>query len=248
MVALRYRWYRSLLLVADFEIGKLGRVSHSRRLEEAPEELDPRRVRSRDRLLDAASELLAAGGVEAVTVEAVTRRSKVARTTLYRNFGNSAELLAAAFERLIPRIEPVPETGPLRDRLIDLLVRKSAITEEAPTHRALFAWLGMTHTPSGDGAAPNVDSPALHSLRERIIEHYRQPFHRVLESPEARAQTGELDPTVVVAQLLGPILFLRLTGLRPVTRADCERIVDDFLAARSLDSQHEVQRPRQPHR
>jgi hypothetical protein len=24
--------------------------------------------------------------------------------------------------------------------------------------------------------------------------------------------------------------------------------VDDFLAARSLDSQHEVQRPRQPHR
>lgn len=208
-------------------------MSHSRRLEETPEELDPRRVRSRDRLLDAASELLAAGGVEAVTVEAVTRRSKVARTTLYRNFGNSAELLAAAFDRLIPRIESAPETGSLRERLIELLVGKSAITEEAPTQRALFAWLGMAHSTPREHAAPNADPPASRSLREHIIEHYRHPFHQVFESPEARAEIGELDPTVAVAQLLGPILFLRLTGLRPVTRADCERIVDDFLAARN---------------
>jgi AcrR family transcriptional regulator len=220
-------------------------MSQSRRLEEAPEELDPRRVRSQDRLLDAAIELLTAGGAEAVTVEAVTRRSKVARTTLYRNFGTSAELLAAAFERLIPRIDSPPETGSLRERLIELLVRKSAMTEEAPTRRALVAWLRMTHATSGDDADPHADSPALHSLRERIIEHYRHPFHRVLESPDARAEIGELDTTVVVAQLLGPILFLRLTGLRPVTRADCERIVDDFLAARSVDSQHEVPHPGQ---
>lgn len=207
-------------------------------LEETPAELDPRRARSRDRLLDAASELLAAGGVEAVTVEAVTRRSKVARTTLYRNFGNSAELLAAAFERLIPRVDAAPETGSLRDRLIELLVRKSAITEEAPAQRALFAWLGMTHARPGEEAAPKADSPAMRSLRERIIEHYRRPFHEVLESPEAGAEIGEVDPTVVVAQLLGPILFMRLTGLRPVTHADCERIVDDFLAARSDPSRN----------
>ena len=223
-------------------------MSHSRRLDEALEEIDPRRVRSQDRLLDAAAELLAAGGVEAVTVEAVTRRSKVARTTLYRNFGNSAELLAAAFERLIPRIESVPENGSLRERLVELLLRKSVISEKASTQRALFAWLGMTHTTWGDDRFPNADTPALQSLRERIIEHYRYTFHRVLESPEARATIGEVDPGIVVAQLLGPILFLRLTGLRSVTRADCERIVDDFLAARSLDSRHEVQPPGRPHR
>lgn len=55
----------------------------------------------------------------------------------------------------------------------------------------------------------------------------------MLESAEARAVLGELDPTFVVAQLLGPILFLRMTCLRPVTPADCERVVDDFLVARS---------------
>ena len=77
-------------------------MSNPHRVDEASDELDPRRVRSRDRLLDAATELLAAGGIDAVTVEAVTRRSKVARTTLYRNFGNSTELLAAAFQELLP--------------------------------------------------------------------------------------------------------------------------------------------------
>ncbi|MBY4576208.1 TetR family transcriptional regulator, partial [Gordonia paraffinivorans] len=37
------------------------------------DDVDPRRVRSRQRLLDAAVTLLNSGGVEAVTVEAVTR-------------------------------------------------------------------------------------------------------------------------------------------------------------------------------
>ncbi|MGH3793497.1 MAG: TetR/AcrR family transcriptional regulator [Pseudonocardiaceae bacterium] len=208
-------------------------MSRPHRVDEAPEELDPRRVRSRDRLLDAATELLAAGGVHAVTVEAVTRRSKVARTTLYRNFGNSTELLAAAFERLIPQFPPAPETGTLRERLIELLARKSAVIGQAPTQLALFAWLGMSPAAPADNAEPDADSPALHSLRTQLIELYRQPFDQVLDSAEARAELGELDPVLVVAQLLGPILFLRLTGLRPVAPADCERVVDDFLAARS---------------
>lgn len=206
-------------------------MSRPDHVDEAPDELDPRRVRSRDRLLDAATELLMSGGVDAVTVEAVTRRSKVARTTLYRNFGNSTELLAAAFERLIPQIDPVPDTGSLRDRLTELLVRKSVVIGQAPTQLALFAWLGMSPaTPADSG---DTDSPAVHSLRKRVIDLYRRPFDRLLASPEARAELDQPDPVLVVAQLLGPLLFLWLTGLRPVTPADCEHIVDDFLAAHS---------------
>ncbi|MBU8841783.1 TetR family transcriptional regulator, partial [Mycolicibacterium goodii] len=50
--------------------------------DEDDDEIAPRRTRSRNRLLDAAAALLSTGGVEAVTVEAVTKASKVARTTL----------------------------------------------------------------------------------------------------------------------------------------------------------------------
>lgn len=198
----------------------------------ASPELDPRRARSRDRLLDAATELLASGGVEAVTVDSVTRRSGVARTTLYRNFGNITELLAAAFERLIPPIEPAPETESLRDQLIEVLVRKTAVFEQAPLQWALFTWSGLQRTASSADASPAATStPATQALRARLISHYRQPFDSILNSAEGRAKLGELDVTLAVAQLLGPIIFLQLSGQRPTTFADCENIVDNFLTA-----------------
>lgn len=201
-----------------------------------PAEPDPRRARSQDRLLDAATDLLVSGGVEAVTVDSVTRRSGVARTTLYRNFGNITELVATAIERLIPTIEPAPATESLRDQLVEVLVRKTAAFEQTPIRWALFTWSGLQQTPSTDkpstdAAAATVEAPATQALRARLISHYRQPFDSILNSAEGRAKLGELDITLAVAQLLGPLVFLRLSGQRPTTAADCERIVDSFLAA-----------------
>ena len=86
----------------------------------ADEQADPRLARSRNRLLDAASHLLSTGGVEAVTVDAVTRVSKVARATLYRHFGSTTQLLAATFERLLPHVDTPTGDGPVRDQLIAL--------------------------------------------------------------------------------------------------------------------------------
>src|ERR1700746_766633 len=80
------------------------------------DEGDARWLRARDRLLDAAVELLRSRGVDAVTIEAVTKASKVARTTLYRHFGSSSDLLAATFERLLPPGTPPPSTGSPRER------------------------------------------------------------------------------------------------------------------------------------
>jgi len=60
---------------------------------------------------------------------------------------------------------------------------------------------------------------------------YREPFDRLLDSPEARAELGDLDVTPASAQLLGPLIFAVMTGIRTIDRADCEKIVDDFYAA-----------------
>src|ERR1700741_5633704 len=82
------------------------------------DDVDPRWLRSRTRLLEAAVELLRTGGIEAVTIDAVTRESRVARTTLYRHFGCSSDLLAATLERLIPPVTPPPSTGSVGARLV----------------------------------------------------------------------------------------------------------------------------------
>ncbi|MFD0363066.1 TetR/AcrR family transcriptional regulator [Nocardia sp. GCM10030253] len=203
--------------------------NHSRDAAEAePDAIDPRKLRSRARLLDAATALLKSGGVEAVTIEAVTRASKVAKTTLYRHFDNAMDLRAATFERLIPQVIAPPATGSLRDRLIELLDRQAAIINEAPLHLTTLAWLALgTDRPDTDAG------PAVTSLRQRLIEIYRQPFDELLDSREVRAQLGQFDLSLAQAQLVGPIVFARLTGLRHTTPADFARIVDDFLAARA---------------
>jgi hypothetical protein len=63
------------------------------------------------------------------------------------------------------------------------------------------------------------------------VEHYRQPFEAILQSPDAHTQLDELDLELAVCQLVGPLLFAWMIGLRVIDHQDCARIVDDFLAA-----------------
>lgn len=201
---------------------------------ETRREEDPRRVRSRARLLDAATRLLATGGAAAVTIDAVTGTAGVARATLYRHFASGTELVAAAFTRLLPPAPLIPEHGDLRDRLVDLLVAQARIVEEAPIPLTAMCWLGMgpglgelTQEPDETGGRPE-----LQSLREQLVDRYRSPFDRILATEEARDELGEFDYDLALIQLLGPVVFNRLATLPPIDRSTCTQIVDDFLAAR----------------
>ena len=160
---------------------------------------------------------------------AVTRTSKVARTTLYRHFGSSTHLLAATFERLLPRVDTPPDDGPVREQLIALLTAQADLIENAPLQLTTLSWLAMGSITPDPGAPP--DSGAVTSLRAQVIRRYREPFDHILTSPEARAHLGDLDTTFVIIQLLGPIVFARLTGLHSIDHHDCARLVDDFLTA-----------------
>ena len=191
------------------------------------DDADPRRARSRTRLLDAAAHLLTTGGVEAVTIDAVTKASKVARTTLYRHFNSSSHLLAATFERLLPQVTPLPPSSvTLREQLIDLLTRQAALFADAPLHLTTLAWLSL-------GSASTNDDDAGHtqSLRMRVVDQYRQPFDAILQSPQARDELDDFDVELAMCQLVGPLAFARMTGLRAMGPNHCEAIVDDFLKA-----------------
>ena len=191
------------------------------------DDADPRRARSRTRLLDAAAHLLSTGGVEAVTIEAVTKASKVARTTLYRHFTSSSHLLAATFERLLPQVTPpLPSSVPLREQLIELLTRQATLFAEAPLHLTTLAWVSLGPTSSNSDDAGHTQS-----LRTRVVDQYRQPFDAVLQSPQARDELDDFDVELAMCQLVGPLAFARMTGLHTMSRHHCERIVDDFLTA-----------------
>src|ERR1700757_1316248 len=198
-----------------------------------PAEIDddaaPRWVRSRTRLLDAAADLLRAGGIEAVTIDAVTRESRVARTTLYRHFGGSSDLLAPPPDRLLPPVAPPPSTGSLRDRLVELVCRQATLYEEAPLHLTTLAWLALRSNTDDADDGQDCQTPSS-ALQARVVEHYIQPLEAILQSPEAHHQLDEFDLELAVCQLSGPLLFTWMGGLRAINHKDCARIVDDFLA------------------
>src|ERR1700739_4066873 len=198
------------------------------------DEVDPRWLRSRTRLLDAAVELLRTGGIDAVTIDAVTKASKVARTTLYRHFGCSSDLRAATLEQLLPPVTPPPSTGSLRDRLVELVCGQATLYKEAPLHPTTLAWIALRSTDNGADDAHDWQQ-CNSTLQARVIEHYRQPFEAILQSPDVHNQLAELDLELAVCQLVGPLLFAWMIGLRFIDHQDCVRIVDDFLIAHRLD-------------
>jgi AcrR family transcriptional regulator len=85
--------------------------------------------RSIGAVLDATAELLAEVGYRPLTIELISTRSGVARSTIYRQWNNVAELAIDAFDHALGPNPPPPDTGNLRDDLIVLYKRFAKILQ-----------------------------------------------------------------------------------------------------------------------
>lgn len=183
-------------------------------------------------MLEAAAALLRSGGPSAVTVEAVTRTANVARATLYRHFPSGNDLLAAAFNSLIPPSPTPPDEGPLRDRLVALVLAQAEAVAHAPAVMTAMSWLALGRDLEGLPEPDNTrsaDSPAITTLRERIAQQYAAPFDALFDSPEA-AELGEVDRSRAIALLIGPLVLGRLSTLPDFDYRECAlAAVDGFL-------------------
>jgi TetR/AcrR family transcriptional regulator, regulator of autoinduction and epiphytic fitness len=192
-----------------------------------PDRRDPRLDRSRSAILSAAVALLSEGGVKQVTVDAVTARSGVARSTLYRHFPNHTELLAAAFQELLPPLRLPDPDLPARERLLRLLLNQADQIDKASTVAAVI-WMS-TIGMSAELPADADEQTQLAALREHVIDSYRRPFHAVLREC-LPVRLSKHDSEFATAQLIGPLLFNILITGRPNDAEFCARVVDDFLA------------------
>jgi AcrR family transcriptional regulator len=183
-------------------------------------------------LLEAAATLLRSGGPSAVTVEAVTRTANVARATLYRHFPSGNDLLAAAFNSLIPPSPTPPDEGSLRDRLVALVLAQAESVSQAPAVMTAMSWLSLGRDLEGlpePRQAHPADSTAITTLRERIAAQYAAPFDALFDSPEA-AELGEVDRSLAIALLIGPLVLGRLSTLPDFDYHECAlAAVDGFL-------------------
>jgi AcrR family transcriptional regulator len=159
---------------------------------------------------------LAESGYASLSLERVGRRAGVHKTTLYRRWGSREELvLEAMLERAAEHIS-VPDTGSLRDDLLEL-ARTAAANAASPEVAAMARTVAAESPHDSRLAAANRRFWAERlDLDGAIVE-------RAIERGEVAAGT---EPRHVIEAVLGPIhLRLLLTG-EPVNRAFLKRIVD----------------------
>ena len=187
------------------------------------ERTEARRHATRERIVDAAHELIAVGGYREAQVAAVAERAGAATGTFYRHFPSKAELFAEVFRRASQReVDATRAAGeaagpPALDRL--------AAAVEAFARRALrgrrLAWALL---------AEPVD-PAVEA--ERLV--YRRAYAGVFEEIlRAGLHAGELPPQNVeltAAALVGALGEALVGPLSPVAGdVDPDALVADLVA------------------
>jgi len=184
-----------------------------RRKAAASFETDDRVEKSKKAVLEAAHELLKKSGLSGVSVDAVSRRSGVAKTTIYRHWPSRESLLMDACSQLSSR-PMVPDTGTLRTDM-EALAGGAAQRLSQP-------W--ATVMPSIIDAAERDRDLA--ELQARMHAHMRGAFVTVIERALERGELSRSrDARELVASILGPILYRRFFSREPLDEAFIRYVV-----------------------
>ncbi|MGH3876170.1 MAG: TetR/AcrR family transcriptional regulator [Actinophytocola sp.] len=175
-----------------------------------------RSARVREAAIAATLAELADLGYSSLSLEGVARRAGVHKTTLYRRWGSREELvLEAMLERAGEHIT-VPDTGSLREDLVEL-ARTAAANAASPEVAAM---------------ARAVAAEAPHDSRLAAANHRFWSARlaldgTIVERAAARGDVApETNPRAVIEAVLGPIhLRLLLTG-EPVDETFLDAVVD----------------------
>ncbi len=180
---------------------------------------DPRVIRSKASIVEAAAALIAEEGFSGVSIEAVASRSGAAKTTIYRHWPSREALLTEAFGVCADAGLPSPDTGSLREDL-RVVLGGLALKLNEP------GWCSAI----GSLADAASRDPGLERLHQSTLSRGRRPLADILERAVAR---GDLPPDLAVddavALIVGPLFYRGLIARAPVDEAFVARSVDAAL-------------------
>lgn len=183
---------------------------------------DPRVERSRAAVLAAALEELAERGYGAFTIDGVARRCGVARSTIYRHWGDRTTLVSEAMEVL--NVQPGPRTpgdeSP-RERVAALVGHLARAMRGSPVADCLPALI--------DGAERD---PAVRRLHHGYNERRRSALTQaVADALDAGVVHPDVVPELAAQALAGAVIYRRLMTPRPLSDAEVGALVDTVLGA-----------------
>ena len=180
---------------------------------------DPRRTKSRARVLAAAVELLREDGLSGLTIEAVAARSGVAKTTIYRQFADRDQLHLSAVHSVGCDL-PMAYSSDLVDDITSFCVGLNRVLRDSD--------FGALLSTAVDGAER---SESFAGLMYDVGVQRRQLLNDRLRSAVADGTLPrDMDLDVTIGQLVGPIFYRRFISRQAAGPAFVSRSVTAVLA------------------
>jgi AcrR family transcriptional regulator len=169
-------------------------------------------------LLAVTLRLLQEEGYDGLTVDAVAATARASKATVYRRWPTKAELVLAAFIEGVRQVATAPETGSLRD---DLLQLGAVICDQARQHAATMRAV-MVETSR---------NPALNDvMQHQFLDQRKALFEHILGGAVDR---GEIDAAALTEDLWdlmpGYLIYRSIWSARPPSRRTVQALVDDVM-------------------
>ncbi len=169
-------------------------------------------------ILDAAWEVLAEGGYNGFTFDAIAERAQTSKPVLYRRWPTRGDLLRATVRRHADLTAlPIPDTGSLREDVISLL--RSRNGDRSSLAALMSVQLGTYFAESGT-------SPA--DLRREMLRGRGGGMRMLTERAAARGECPSGLPERVVTLPFDLFRHETMLTLRPVPDEVILQIVDDI--------------------
>ena len=176
--------------------------------------LDERVRRSRATVLGVTTQLLVERGFSGASVDEISRRSGVAKTTIYRHWPTRADLLRDACSTLSTPLD-TPDTGSFEADVTALMTNLTSILRSAKWTSVLPSII--------DAAERDADIADMYSKLQR---GYSAPFEAVFQRALQRGELpADTDIAMLIAALTGPLFYRRWFSREPLTDAFAKQII-----------------------
>lgn len=175
-----------------------------------------RNARVRAAVIAAAAAELAEAGYAGMSLESIARRAGVNRTTLYRRWGNREALILDLMLEHAAKVVPVPDTGNLRDDLLEFAIAAVANAATPAVGQILRAAI----------ASASRD-PAIAETCARFWDQRMALDGQIVARAFTRGELcRDVAPREVIEAVLGPLHMRLLISGTPPSRSDIARVVD----------------------
>jgi len=188
--------------------------------ETEPESGDARVRRSKAVILQTAADLMIEKGMGGLSVDEVSERSGVAKTTIYRHWRTRSDLVLAACAS-ISTAQQTPDLGNLERDLMTLLLDLAHLLQTARWPQVLPSIV--------DAAERDPKLAALYS--EEQLRH-ATPYLVVIERGKKRGEVSpRADAAAMVAELVGPLFYRRWFSREPLDKPFVKRVLKNVVAS-----------------